>query len=88
MVGARAREIYDMQAKERQKLHGSTAPGKGKSLGVKVREVNLDGSGRASELVGRKVGVCRSLIDRATTAAAARLLALLRRLRCVNHFRR
>lgn len=62
MVGARAREYYDREAKERQKSHSGTAPGKGKNTSG-----NSTGSvGDARDLAGKSVGVGGSLIDRAT----------------------
>ena len=62
MVGARARGMYDKQAKERQKDHGKTAPGK-KSLPVNFPEVIR---GDARDAVGKAVGVSGRSIDYAT----------------------
>lgn len=61
MVAARAREIYDQQAKERQKVHGKTAPGK-KSLVENLPQV----SGAARDAVGKAVGVSGKTVDFAT----------------------
>jgi hypothetical protein len=63
MVGARAREIYDRGAKERQKAHGETAPGKKRTLPATSPEV-LHGESR--EAAGRAVGVGGKSIDSAT----------------------
>ncbi len=63
MVGARAREIYDRQAKERQKEHGRTAPGK-KSLPKNSSEVISRGDSR--DLAGKAVGVSGFTLDCAT----------------------
>lgn len=64
MVGARAREYYDAQAKERQKAHGNTAPGKAKSLPVNLPEVK---NGDARDHAAKAVGVSGKSIDFATT---------------------
>lgn len=63
MVGARARDYYDRQAKERQKEHGKTAPGKSKSLPVSLPEVI---SGDARDHAAKAVGVSGKSIDYAT----------------------
>ena len=62
MVGARVRKIYDKQAKERQKEHGSTAPGKRKTLPESLPEVKGD----ARDQAGKVVGVSGKSIDYAT----------------------
>jgi hypothetical protein len=51
MVGARAKSLYQAEAKERQKSHGNTAPGRGKTLPVLSSGVNGD----ARDLVGKRV---------------------------------
>jgi len=61
MVAARAREIYDRQAKERQKNHGGTAPGK-KSLPVNLPELKGD----ARDHAAKAVGVSGKTVDYAT----------------------
>lgn len=63
MVGARARKLYDKRAKERQKEHGRTAPGRKKSLPVNLPEVN---GCDARDDVGKSVGVSGKSIDHAT----------------------
>lgn len=62
LVGAASREWYDRQAKERQKDHGKTAPGKGKTLPANLPEVNGD----ARDQAAKAVGVSGKLIDYAT----------------------
>jgi hypothetical protein len=42
MVGGRARKWYGQAAKERQKEHGRTAPGKQKTLPANLPEVKGD----------------------------------------------
>ena len=61
MVGARARSIYDRQAKERQVQHGGTAPGK--SLMENLPEVI---HATARDAAGKAVGVSGKSIDYAT----------------------
>lgn len=63
MVGARAREIYDREAKDRQKAHGGTAPGKSKTLPANLPEVK---SGDSRDAVGKAIGVSGKSIDHAT----------------------
>jgi ParB-like chromosome segregation protein Spo0J len=63
MVGGRARDLYDEAAKERQKEHGHTAPGKTRNTGGNV---TTSDSSKARDAVGKAVGVSGSLIDRAT----------------------
>jgi len=58
MVGARAREIYDKQAKERQKLSG------GQGIKGPVNLPDLKGDSR--DLAGKAVGVSGKSIDHAT----------------------
>jgi len=60
MVGDKARAIYDKEAKERQKEHGGTAPGK-----ITGGKVTISDFGKARDAVGKAVGVSGSLIDRA-----------------------
>ena len=60
MVGARAREKYDEQAKERQKVR------KGNQRGTSPVTVPDLSKGDARDLAGKAVGVSGSLIDRAT----------------------
>jgi hypothetical protein len=54
MVGAKARELYAKQAKDRQKQHGGTAPGKKKTL-----PATLPGliAGDTRDRAGKAVGV-------------------------------
>jgi hypothetical protein len=62
MVGEKAFEYYEKLAKERQKEHGKTAPGKrGNTPGTITGSVSAD----ARDQAGKAVGVCGSLIDRA-----------------------
>ena len=63
MVGNRARAMYEEQAKERQKEHGGTAPGKSKTLVKKSTQV----SGKSRDQAGAAVGVSGFSIDRART---------------------
>jgi len=51
-----AREFYDQQAKERQKDHGKTAPGKAKTLPANLPGVNAD----ARDQVGKVFAVVAS----------------------------
>jgi ParB-like chromosome segregation protein Spo0J len=65
MIGARAREIYERQAKERMKA-GKGSDGSG---GRGNPSHNCDGgldTGRASEKAGASVGVSRGTIERAS----------------------
>ena len=62
MVGDKVREVFDLRAKERQKSHGGTAPGKTKDTpGNVTGSVSVD----ARDEAGKAVGVSGSLIDRA-----------------------
>lgn len=63
MVGARAREVYDRQAKERQSATG-TAPGRKKTVVENLPQA-MD-SGKARDAVGKAVGVSGKSIDYAT----------------------
>ena len=60
MVAARARGMYNTAAKERQKQHGNTAPGKGKNTSGK-----LAGSD-SRDAAGKAVGVSGTSVDYAT----------------------
>ena len=62
MIGAKAKEVYEAQAKERQ-AHGSTAPGRPKTLTTTVPEAI---SGETRAIIGKVVGVGGSSIDRAS----------------------
>jgi hypothetical protein len=62
MVGARVRELYDRQAKERQKQGGERGRRKQHGLPVTTPEAK----GEAREIAGKSVGVGGSTIDRAT----------------------
>lgn len=64
MVAARVREMYDQAAKERQKAHSGTAPGKGKTLVENFPQVN-DGA-KARDAAGKAVGVNGKYVDHAT----------------------
>lgn len=61
MVAGRARDYYDKQAKERQKL----SEGRGKKGVVTLPHLN-DEHGKSRDLAGKAVGVSGSLVDRAT----------------------
>jgi ParB-like chromosome segregation protein Spo0J len=63
MVAARARELYDQQAKERQREHAKTAPGKSKNTGGKS---TTSEEGKSRDLAGRVVGVSGKSVDFAT----------------------
>ncbi len=56
MVAARAEDVYVEAAKERQKDHAGTAPGKPKSLAANLQQVIPD-SGTALEQAAKAVGV-------------------------------
>ena len=66
MVAGRARAIYDQQAKERQRDHGATAPGK-KSLPANLPGVipvdSRDAAGRAVGVSGKSVDVILTVIS-------------------------
>jgi len=65
MVAARARELYDQQAKERQREHGKTAPGKntsGKFTGSDAR----DAAGKAVGVSGRTVDFATKVLTHGT----------------------
>ena len=66
MVAGRARKFYDQQAKERQRDHGATAPGK-KSLPANLPGVIPVDSRDAA---GRAVGVSGKSVDHATRVLA------------------
>lgn len=59
MIGARAREWYDQQAKERQQR-------KPKSVVANLPQQNSDDTGKARDAVGKVVGVSGKSIDHAT----------------------
>lgn len=63
MVGARARSLYDRQAKERQKASGGDRKTT-KSVVVNLPQPN--DSGKARDQVGKVVGVSGKTIDYAT----------------------
>jgi hypothetical protein len=63
MIGDKARELFDKRAKDRQKEHGGTAPGKPKNTSGKTTGSVQD----ARDEAGKAVGVSGSLIDRART---------------------
>jgi hypothetical protein len=63
IVGAKARELYDAQAKERQKEHGGTAPGK---AAITCGNVSTSDLGRSRDKAGEAVGVSGKLVDSAT----------------------
>lgn len=65
MCAARAREVYDRQAKERQKGHGGTAPGKKKTLVENLPQVKEE-SGKSRDQVGKAFGVSGKSVDHAT----------------------
>ena len=57
MVADKAREYYDKAAKERQKEHGGTAPGKQKNTSGKLTGSDgdaRDAAGKALGVSGRK----------------------------------
>src|SRR5690606_17768097 len=55
-------KFYDAEAKERQREHGDTAPGKPKSVVENLPPVN----GKARDQAGKAVGVSGKSIDHAT----------------------
>ena len=60
MVAARARGMYDEAAKERQKAHADTAPGKAKNTpGKFTGSVNSD----ARDAAGKALGVSGKSVD-------------------------
>ena len=61
MVAARTKDYYAKQAKERQKEHGGTAPGKTKNTSCKI--ALSDSSGTASDQAGEAVGVSDWSVD-------------------------
>lgn len=63
MVGARAREIYDRQAKERQRVGQERGRAAQKGIPVTLPETK---SADSRDLAGKAVGVSGSLIDFAT----------------------
>lgn len=77
MIAAKARELYEREAKERQKGHGGTAPGK-KTLPANLPEV----SGDARDLAGKAFGIsgycgrCRQLAKFFQIAIDPRALSL------------
>jgi hypothetical protein len=54
MIGARAKECYEKAAKEWQRFHGNTAPGKSNTLLVNLSEVKR---GDAMDQAGKAVGI-------------------------------
>ncbi len=65
MVGARAEKLrarFKEEAKERQKEHGGTAPGKAKSLQAGLPEVKVQSRDQLAEVVG----VSGRTLDKAT----------------------
>ena len=58
VVGARVKDLYDKAAKERQKKHASTAPGKAKNT---CDHVTTSVSGKSRDAAGQAVGVSGSL---------------------------
>ncbi len=66
MSAARAREFYERLAKERQKDHGKTAPGKAKTLKANLPEVS---PGQARDQAGKVFGVSGKSVDHATREA-------------------
>jgi len=66
MVGARAREIYDREAKDRQKVR------KGNQAGATVENLPQLDSGKARDAVGKAIGVSGKTIDHATRSTAHR----------------
>lgn len=63
MVGARMKKMFAPAAKERQREHGKTAPGKAKTVDANLHQVN----GRAHEQAAKSVNVSpRSVANAAT----------------------
>ena len=62
MVGDRARAMYEKAAKERQRHHGKTAPGKTRTLVENSPQVN---AGISRDQIGAAVGVSGNTIDKA-----------------------
>lgn len=69
MAGARAREIYDRQAKERQ--HDGQERGRQKQSGAIVENLPQTDTGKARDQVGKVVGVSGKTIDHATKVIKA-----------------
>lgn len=65
MVAARARDIYDREAKDRQREHGGTAPGRktDKTLVENLPQLN---EGKSRDQAGKAVGVSGRSVDFAT----------------------
>jgi ParB-like chromosome segregation protein Spo0J len=68
IVAARVREMYDRAAKERQKSHAGTAPGKRKTLVENVPQVK-EGT-KSRDAAGKAVGVNGKYVDHATKVLA------------------
>ena len=66
MVAAKVVEIYAQEAKERQREHGATSPGKKKSLVANWPQVIPEVSGKSRDKAGAAVGVGGRTVDRAT----------------------
>ncbi len=64
MAAAAYRELYDEPAKERQKVHGGTAPGKQKNTCGKV---STSDSGKSRDKAGKAMNVSGKMVDAATT---------------------
>ncbi len=74
MCADRARAIYDRAAKERQKEHGGTAPGK-KTLPVNLPEVKGDARDQVAKafgISGRTVDFARKVREHGVEAHHAR----------------
>ncbi|MCZ2109783.1 MAG: ParB N-terminal domain-containing protein [Dehalococcoidia bacterium] len=66
-VAAKALPLLRAEAKERQRHHGGTAPGRRKSLSAGVREVK----GKASERAAERFGVSSRYVEHATAVGKA-----------------
>lgn len=64
-AAAKAIEWYSKQAKERQREHGETAPGRPKSLSAPGREVMDDDKGKATEKVANLFDTSPKSVERA-----------------------
>lgn len=64
MVAARVREVYEKAAKERQRTHGGTAPGRPKTLVADLPQVNT--SRKARDEAGKSLNVGGRTVDYAT----------------------
>ena len=65
MVAARLREYYAKAAKERQREHGGTAPGREKNTSAQKGHSVEESPSLASEQAGAALGVSRRSVDRA-----------------------